>query len=103
MPGDHALTGIWEGVQEIIGLDPVARKDGCDPVAECAKARVLGNQKEATTQLQHCHWRPDFEGYRVAVCFGQRDLPFLAQPGRRQILYWYGSLLRGWHVNTPLI
>src|SRR3989442_70110 len=42
MPGDHALTCIWEGAQEISGLDPVASQGGCDPVAECANARVLG-------------------------------------------------------------
>jgi hypothetical protein len=49
MPGDHALTGIWEGAQEVIGLDPMASKGGRDSVAECVKARVLGYQKEATT------------------------------------------------------
>jgi hypothetical protein len=86
MPGDHALTSLWEGGQEIIGLDPMASKGGRDLVTECVKARVLGNQKEATTQLQHCNGRPDFEGDSVAVRFRQRDLPFLAQPGRRQIL-----------------
>jgi hypothetical protein len=48
MPGDHVSTGIWEGIQESIGLDAMAGKGGRDPVAERAKARVLGNQEEPT-------------------------------------------------------
>jgi hypothetical protein len=48
MPGDHAPTGIWEGIQENIGLNTMAGKGGRDPVAEGAKARVFGNQQEPT-------------------------------------------------------
>jgi hypothetical protein len=48
MPGDHALTGLREGTQESIGLNAMAGKGGRDPVAEGAKARVLGDQEERT-------------------------------------------------------
>jgi hypothetical protein len=103
MLGDYTLSGVREGGQESIGLNAMTGKGGCDLVTEGAEACVLGNQEEPTAYLQYCNGRSGFEGYHIAVCFGQRELPFLAQPSRRQILYRYGRLFRGWHVHTPCL
>jgi hypothetical protein len=86
MPGDDALPGVRKGREEIGSLDPVAGEGGGDAVAERAEPGIVGQKEQATSDLQHGDRGPRSQRDRVTIGFGERELPFLAEPGRREIL-----------------
>jgi len=85
MPGDDALPGVWEGREEVGGLDTVAGPGGGDAVAERAEAGIVGNEQQAIPYLQHGDRGPRGQRHCVTIRFGERKLPFLTETGRREV------------------